>query len=522
MRKSVITIITFLLSIGPLLAQDGLRIMESQVMNSRILNQEVKYSVILPENYYREKNAYPVVYMLHGLGDDETAWLEFGRISQYYDAGINAGAVTPMIFILPQGYRTYYVNDFQGTFMYQDMFIKELVPFIDSAYRTIPDSRHRGLTGYSMGGFGALLLHLQHPDIFGSTVPLSISIRTDGQYMTEYAPEWNEQWGRLFGAVGIEGPARITEYYKENNPFYIIPKIPASKYNEFRIYIDNGDKEQTLCRSNEELHILMQNTGFPHEFRVRRGGHSFEYWCSALPNALHFLSDAFEGKPYRGDVKNATIEPNSNENFFHSLSKYIDNKQVSAFLPEDYSTTARLYPALYLTGNLENEQVSRIISLIGRMIKENEIGPMVIINIPDMTAGELPSLMPRLEDEFRLRKDYHFRSILGYRENAGQVCDIVMNFVQFSSCILADAFLDKNKVIEMISEMPPEALKKTPFFIIAPDKGNYYEGNGNMHMIFRDKEIRHEYRVIEGAGGIEIFDQYLPEIINFISDNFHR
>lgn len=514
MKKFILIILSLIGSATQLLAQENLRIMESLSMYSRILKQEIKYSVILPEKYYDEKSAYPVVYMLHGLGDDETSWLEFGRVSQYYDAEIKQGNVVPMIFVMPQGFRTYYVNDYPATFRYQDMFIRELVPYIDSVYRTIPDSRHRGLTGYSMGGFGALVLHLKHPEIFGSTVPLSISIRTDEQYMKEYAPEWDEQWGRLFGAVGIEGPGRITDYYQQNCPFHLIPKIPSSDFGKYRIYIDNGDKEQTLCRSNEELHILMRNTGFPHEFRVREGGHSFTYWCSAMPNALRFLSDAFEDKPYRGDVKEE-IEAIRIENQSQPMTLQIGKEQVVAYVPAGFHQTGRLYPVLFVTSNAGAVMINQIVAEVNKAVETNEIGPAVIISLPDNLLDELPSILPQLESEFRLRRDYHFRSIIGYRENAAKVCDLVIKRIQFSSCVLVDGYLQKEEVIKMMEEMPGEALKKTPFFIVAPDKGNYYEGNGNLHMLLRDKEIKHEYRVVEEAGAME-------EIIHFISENYHR
>jgi enterochelin esterase-like enzyme len=444
-----------------------------------------------------------------------------------------------MIFIMPEGYRTYYVNDYKGTFLYQDMFVKELVPYIDSMFQTIPDPRHRGLIGYSMGGFGALALHLKHPDIFGSAVPLSISIRTDEQYMTEYAPEWNEQWGRLFGAVGIEGPGRITEYYKQNNPFHIIPNIPASDYGKHKIYIDNGDKEQTLCRSNEELHILMRNTGFPHEYRVRNGGHSFDYWCSALPNALHFLSDAFEGKPYRGDVNEKPVEVIAAEDGIYPVTTNIGNEQVLAFVPAEFNQTNRFYPALYLLGSLSIGKVNEIVSAVNRAVEANEIAPMIVVYIPHKLKDQLTAVIPQLEKDFRIREGYRFRSILGYRDDSEQACDIVMNQGQFSSCVLIDGYLNKDNVRKMINEMPEDALKKTPFFIIYNDKGDYYEGNGNIHMMFRDKEIKHEYRVVEGIGGLEDLGiggledlgiggledlgiGGLDEIIMFVADNFHR
>jgi enterochelin esterase-like enzyme len=506
---------------GQILAQDSLRIMESLAMYSRILNQDVKFSVCLPEDYYKNDGSYPVVYMLHGLGDDAASWLEYGRISQYYDAERKQQAIVPMIFIMPEGYRSYYVNDYKGTFLYQDMFTDELVPYIDSLFRTIRDPRHRGLIGYSMGGFGALVMHLQHPDIFGSAVPLSISIRTDEQYMTEYAPEWDEQWGRLFGGVGTEGPERITDFYELNNPFYIVPSI-SSEYKEYRIYIDNGDKEETLCRSNEELHILMRNEDFPHEFRVREGGHSFSYWCSALPNALHFLSDAFEGKPYRGDIIVENNEAVAVDNLMQPVVTNIGSEVVTAFVPAEFNQTNRSYPALYVAGNCSNLDCIMITSAVADLIVSNEIAPMIVVFVPDKLLKDLTSFIPQMEKDFRIREGYRFRSLMGLKWNAEQVCDIVINKEQFSSCVLVDGYLLKTNISSLLNNMKPETLKKTPFYVIVPDKGSYYEGNGNLHMIFRDKEIKHEYRVKEGIDGSDLMQGELEEMIIFITDNFHR
>lgn len=185
-----------------LLAGDNKRIMEGIAMTSALLGQEVKYSIVLPPDYFKGKKNYPVVYLLHGLGDEESSWLEYGRISQIADAAVADKEIIPMIFVMPQGFRNYYVNDYAGTFLYEDMFINELVPHIDKNYRTIKDSRHRATMGYSMGGFGALVLPVKHPDIFSISVPLSISVRTDKQYMVEDAAEWNDQWEDYLVALG--------------------------------------------------------------------------------------------------------------------------------------------------------------------------------------------------------------------------------------------------------------------------------------------------------------------------------
>lgn len=517
-RTALLLFFGALLICNPVVAS-GLRIMESMVMKSRILKTNVHFSVILPKGYYNTKKSYPVVYLLHGLGDDETSWLEYGQISQYADKSVESDETVPMIFIMPEAFRTYYVNDYKGSFLYQDMFVKELVPYIDSLFRTKADRQHRALMGYSMGGFGALNLHLKHPDVFGSAVPLSISVRTDEQYITEEASGWDDQWGRLFGEPGLKGKDRITDYYKQNSPFYIFSQMPASEIEQLNIYIDNGDKEQTLCRSNEELHILMRNLNIPHEFRVRDGGHSFQYWCSGLPNALRFISDAFEGKIYRGDTPVKTSDSELPEKQLRKLT--ILNETTFVYVPAEYDESNRLCPVLYFAGDITASQQKAIAGVVNSKIKKNKVCPMLVVFLPGNVSTQIENALPELEEKLRIRKGYRFRVIAGYQAEVTDVCKVALK-EQFIACILSDGYLSKDLFSGLISEMKPKALEKTSFYIDAPDKGNCFEGNGNAHMLLRDKDLQHEYRVREGKGGFDFFLSGLPEILSFTAKRFHK
>lgn len=501
-------------------ADEGLRIMESRVMLSRILKQEVHFSVCLPKTYYDAQQSFPVVYLLHGLGDDETSWLEYGRIAQYADKAVDNKDAIPMIFVMPEGFRTYYVNDYLGSFLYQDMFVKELVPYIDGLFRTIRDRNHRALMGYSMGGFGALILHLKYPDLFGTAVPLSISVRTDEQYMKEDAKEWDQQWGRLFGAQGLTGSDRITDYYKQNSPFYLLTGIPAAERIKLNIYIDNGDKEKTLCRSNEELHILMRKLSIPHEFRVRDGGHSFGYWCSALPNALRFISDGFESKPYRGDI-NLKTSLGSVAGKQDRVMKW-DTGETAIFVPEEYDRTSRLYPAVYFAANFSTDQRQAIADAVNQKVDNNEICPIVMIFFSEGSFRSLSDLLPSIEKMWRIREGYRFRALIGYQQEAPDAFSIAVDKQQFGSCILSDGYLEKESISGIIKRINTETLNLISLYVDAPADGNYFEGNGTAHMLMRDAEISHEYRVREGDGGFGWFLSGLPAMISFAANRFHR
>jgi S-formylglutathione hydrolase FrmB len=171
------------------------RLIEDQSINSKIFNREIKYAVLLPKEYEDSKDSFPVVYLLHGYGDDQTAWYKGGMIQYYSD--LHESANGPMIFVMPQAFNSYYVNRWNGSLPYMDYFTNELVPAIDSIYRTKKDKTQRAVMGYSMGGYGALILPFKNPDLFSISVPLSMSFRTDEQYMVEPQNVFDSQWALI-------------------------------------------------------------------------------------------------------------------------------------------------------------------------------------------------------------------------------------------------------------------------------------------------------------------------------------
>jgi hypothetical protein len=161
-------------------------------------------------------------------------------------------------------------------------------------------------------------------------------------------------------------------------------------------------------------------------------------------------------------------------------------------------------------------------SAVDRDIEYNKICPMLLVFLPEKIAGKLNSLLPELESKLRIRPGYRFRSLAGFEAEAPDVLSAIINQEQFSSCILADPYLDKEEVKGILKAMKPEALEHTPLYISAPEKGKYYEGNGNLHMVLRDMELKHEYRVAEGEGGFDWMIGGLEEMIRFVAINFHR
>ncbi|MDE5906026.1 MAG: esterase family protein, partial [Alistipes sp.] len=191
-------------------------------VRSDILRQNVSIAVLLPQDYLSApERRYGVVYLLHGLGDTHKSWNDQWLRIESTVAQCEAAGLGDMIYVMPTGFRSYYVDRIDGNFDYMKMFVEELVPYVDRTYRTIADRDHRAAVGYSMGGFGAMILPSCHPELFCVSVPLSMSFRTDEQYMSEPGSGWDSQWGAIFGGKGLSGEARLTDYYKDNCPFYM-------------------------------------------------------------------------------------------------------------------------------------------------------------------------------------------------------------------------------------------------------------------------------------------------------------
>lgn len=296
-------------------------------MPSEILGRNITFSVLFPKSYRDEKEArYPVVYMLHGYGEGDRDWSNWVSVIKQ----LEGSGMQPMIYIFPNCGNSYYSNTFDGRAKHMDMFVDELVPFVDKAYRTIADREHRAVMGYSMGGFGAMVLPLKNPDVFGISVPLSMSFRTDEQYMNESQDGWNNQWGSIFGGKGQMGAGRLTDYYKEHCPFYQFVPENKEELSQVKWFFHCGDDEEQLLIANDNLHVQLRDYGYEHEFRIGNGGHSGDYWRSAaretLPWIEHVMNDGGKWEKIIGEISEKTSELNEDGSFESNTYKAMEEK----------------------------------------------------------------------------------------------------------------------------------------------------------------------------------------------------
>lgn len=265
-------------------AQTG-KVYDNLTLPSKILNMERKYAIYLPPDYETSTRSYPVLYLLHGGGDDQTGWVQFGEVLNITDKAVNEGKATPMIIVMPDANTTRrgYSNNASGSWLYEDFFFKELLPFVEKKYRIKGEKRFRAIAGLSMGGDGSFTYALHHPELFSSACPLSAGT---GPLTMEIA-KTNVRRGDSTAT-----DAQIESFFNRQSVPVLVNNVPDSLKKAVRWYIDCGD-DDFLYEGNSLVHIAMRKKEIPHEFRIRNGGHTWTYWRQALPEVLEFVSQAF-------------------------------------------------------------------------------------------------------------------------------------------------------------------------------------------------------------------------------------
>ncbi len=239
-----------------------------------------RLSVYTPPCYESNPDKrYPVLYLLHGSGGDENAWVELGNVARIMDNLIAEGKAEPMIVVMPNGnsskeaapgetsenlaYKPSMTNLIPGSYKNgrYEMAFPEIVAFIDNHYRTIPDKAHRALAGLSMGGFHTLYISVNHPDSFDYVGLFSAGLDMSSVDMSQ--PAYHDLDGKL-------------------------QALQAAGYKLFWIAIGNED---FLYQANRDFCRRLDGLKFGYEYHESTRGHLWSNWRQYL---LLFASRLFK------------------------------------------------------------------------------------------------------------------------------------------------------------------------------------------------------------------------------------
>lgn len=232
-------------------------VVHHQFYESDVRGGEAGIEVYTPPGYDpRAGNRYPVVYLLHGFGDGEEAWVDLGRANWIADNLISQGRVKPAIIVMPYGHpvpvgdrdKIKDYGDRNDEAMEKDL-VGTIIPLVERDYRADPRANKRALVGLSMGGGQSIRIGLGHPELFG--------------------------WVGAFSAAAPEKDLDKT--------FAAIVKNPSLRPH--LLWIGVG-KEDFLFKRNEAFHEWLGLKGIAHTWVLSEGGHEWPNWRAYLPQFL--------------------------------------------------------------------------------------------------------------------------------------------------------------------------------------------------------------------------------------------
>ncbi len=258
-------------------------------VSNKILGHAVPYCVLLPPSYDSEKaRRYPVLYLLHGLGDDEQMLIHSGGFNLIEDLW-ERHQIGDFLIVTPAGGASFYINPRDGHNRYEDFFLQEFVSQIEKRYRAKPGHAFRAIAGISMGGYGALHLAFGHPEFFGSVGAHSAALieRLPATTATD-----NRQTARSRIFAGVFGAPLDPAFWKKNDPLTI---ARTANLAGLQIYFDCGYEDDFGFESGAvDLDKILTSRHVPHEFHLYPGGHNWVYFAEHLPALLKFHSNAFD------------------------------------------------------------------------------------------------------------------------------------------------------------------------------------------------------------------------------------
>ena len=257
-------------------------------LRSACLQADRDYTVYLPASYDAQpEKRYPVLYLLHGLGGIHTSWFSDMRCKEVMDQLAASGEACEMIIVSPNAGGNLAEGHWNGYFnmpgwSYEDFFFNEFLPHIETTYRIFGDKQHRAIAGLSMGGGGTASYAQRHSELFCAAYAMSalMNIPAGSEHPS---PDPDDLMSILTRSVIEHSCIRYVDEADEAS---------RAQLRTVAWFVDCGDDDFLLDR-NIEFVQAMHRAKIPCQFRVRDGGHTAEYWHSALYLCLPFVSRCF-------------------------------------------------------------------------------------------------------------------------------------------------------------------------------------------------------------------------------------
>jgi enterochelin esterase-like enzyme len=505
--------------------------------------------VYTPPGYDRDRETrYPVLYLQHGGGEDETGWPRQGRMSFILDNLIAAKKATPMIVVMEQGYarrpgdpaaptapprptqpgQSAPRPDFSRMFSaFEDVMIKDLIPMIDATYRTIPDRDSRAMAGLSMGGMQTLQITLKNLDKFayiggfsgaGGGFGGSFDVKTAHGGVMADADKFNKKVKLLWLGIGTTEPQRMHESVKNYHE-------ALEKAGIKHVYYESpGTSHEWLTWRrclNEFAPLLFTTTQSAASSSSARAGGRNGPPRQQPPIVLNADDvPAFPEPP--SDIAAEKDVPHGKLETVSYDSKSVGaTRKMNVYTPPGYSSDKK-YPVLYLLHGIggdetEWQRFAHPNLLLDNLIAEGKAAPMIAVmpngraqkndrpegnvfaSAPAFAAFEkdlLEDLIPAIESKYSVQADREHRALAGLSMGGGQTLNFGLAHLDTFAWIGGFSSAPNTKPpADLIAD--PEAVKKQIklLWVACGNKDNLLRISQGVHAYLKEKGIAHVWHV---------------------------
>lgn len=274
--------IFFLLLFSTSYSQAQPSVVEDSLFSPSV-NQWMKFCIVLPNKYTQSKERYITLYLLHGFNQNYTDWVRMSQVTQFAQK-------YKLIIITPDAKNSWYANSpLLKNANYEDYIVKDVIPFIDSKYRTVKSKTFRAIAGLSMGGYGAAKLALKYSNLFFFAGCLSPAIQfpygmEDSAIVARRSKASNESVRTMFGFPR-------NEQWKENDVFMLLEKVDGKDLPYFYLSVGSQDVIPEIIALTHSFAAALRKKGATFEMHEYPGGHNWTFWDKEIETVLKRIEE---------------------------------------------------------------------------------------------------------------------------------------------------------------------------------------------------------------------------------------
>lgn len=250
---------------------------------SQSINGVEKITVVLPDGYAESQERYSAIYLLHGFGGDYTNWVKLTDLVRYLKK-------YHYIVVCPDGKNSWYTNSVElQNAQYEDLIMKDIIPFIDKKYRTKPSKFNRAIAGLSMGGYGAIKLGLKYPSQFFFAGGLSPAIQYPSEILeiNKSSQQKRELYKSVFDVFG----KKENDSWKTNDVFALAENAQQKSLPYFYLSVGSHDGFTKIIELTHTFATTLRKKDIPFEMHEVPGEHNWKLWDSEVKTVLKRIAE---------------------------------------------------------------------------------------------------------------------------------------------------------------------------------------------------------------------------------------